>query len=207
MKNIWKKDFFLKDAKLKIKYELENEENISEKIEKEWTSIIQYLSYKHPIAKAFLKNSTIIIENNKINVTLILSGKEFLEGNKFNEIFAGTLENIYGKKYTIEYKEDLSGNNEYKQKQEKLEQDEIINLTKDNKEVSSEAKQPKPVKQNYSNKQYQNNKASAKETPNMPPPPPPPPEEEKWRNTFNIWKKLESERSNLENSRYICGQW
>ena len=172
------KRFFLKDAKLKIKYELEDEENISEKIEKEWTSIIQYLSYKHPIAKAFLKNSTIIIENNKINVTLILSGKEFLEGNKFNEIFAGTLENIYGKKYTIEYKEDLSGNNEYKQKQEKLEQDEIINLTKDNKEVSSEAKQPKPVKQNYSNKQYQNNKASAKETPNMPPPPPPPPEEE-----------------------------
>ena len=172
------KRFFLKDAKLKIKYELENEENISEKIEKEWTSIIQYLSYKHPIAKAFLKNSTIIIENNKINVTLILSGKEFLEGNKFNEIFAETLENIYGKKYAIEYKEELSGNNEYKQKQEKLEQDEIINLTKDNKEVSSEAKQPKPVKQNYSNKQYQNNKAPAKEAPNMPPPPPLPPEEE-----------------------------
>ena len=172
------KRFFLKDAKLKIKYELEDEENISEKIEKEWTSIIQYLSYKHPIAKAFLKNSTIIIENNKINVTLILSGKEFLEGNKFNEIFAGTLENIYGKKYAIEYKENLSGNNEYKQKQEKLEQDEIINLTKDNKEVSSEAKQPKPVKQNYSNKQYQNNKAPAKEAPNMTPPPPPPPEEE-----------------------------
>ena len=172
------KRFFLKDAKLKIKYELEDEENISEKIEKEWTSIIQYLSYKHPIAKAFLKNSTIIIENNKINVTLILSGKEFLEGNKFNEIFAGTLENIYGKKYAIEYKENLSGNNEYKQKQEKLEQDEIINLTKDNKEVSFEAKQPKPVKQNYSNKQYQNNKAPAKEAPNMPPPPPLPPEEE-----------------------------
>ena len=172
------KRFFLKDAKLKIKYELENEENISEKIEKEWTSIIQYLSYKHPIAKAFLKNSTIIIENNKINVTLILSGKEFLEGNKFNEIFAETLENIYGKKYAIEYKEELSGNNEYKQKQEKLEQDEIINLTKDNKEVSSEAKQPKPFKQNYSNKQYQNNKAPAKEAPNMPPPPPLPPEEE-----------------------------
>lgn len=172
------KRFFLKDAKLKIKYELEDEENISEKIEKEWTSIIQYLSYKHPIAKAFLKNSTIIIENNKINVTLILSGKEFLEGNKFNEIFAGTLENIYGKKYAIEYKENLSGNNEYKQKQEKLEQDEIINLTKDNKEVSFEAKQPKPVKQNYSNKQYQNNKAPAKEAPNMTPPPPPPPEEE-----------------------------
>ena len=172
------KRFFLKDAKLKIKYELENEENISEKIEKEWTSIIQYLSYKHPIAKAFLKNSTIIIENNKINVTLILSGKEFLEGNKFNEIFAETLENIYGKKYAIEYKEELSGNNEYKQKQEKLEQDEIINLTKDNKEVSSEAKQPKPVKQNYSNKQYQNNKTPAKEAPNMPPPPPLPPEEE-----------------------------
>ena len=93
------KRLFLKDAKLKIKYELEDEENISEKIEKEWTSIIQYLSYKHPIAKAFLKNSTIIIENNKINVTLILSGKEFLEGNKFNEIFAETLENIYGKKF------------------------------------------------------------------------------------------------------------
>ena len=166
------KRFFLKDAKLKIKYELEDEENISEKIEKEWTSIIQYLSYKHPIAKAFLKNSTIIIENNKINVTLILSGKEFLEGNKFNEIFAGTLENIYGKKYAIEYKENLSGNNEYKQKQEKLEQDEIINLTKDNKEVSFEAKQPKPVKQNYSNK------PPAKEAPNMTPPPPPPPEEE-----------------------------
>lgn len=45
--------FQIQTAKLTIKYELEEEVDVSEKIAKEWQSIVKYISYKHPIARAF----------------------------------------------------------------------------------------------------------------------------------------------------------
>mgnify|MGYP002539058352 CR=1 FL=1 len=84
------KRFQVQTAKISINYKLEEDvsrEEISEKIAKEWPQIVEYISHRHPIAKAFLKTSTIIIQNNKIQVTLSLNGKEFLESNKFNELF------------------------------------------------------------------------------------------------------------------------
>ena len=102
--------FQIQTAKLTIKYELEEEVDVSEKIAKEWQSIVKYISYKHPIARAFLNNSEIQIVNNNIQVTLFLNGKEFLESNKFNEVFAGLIYNIYGKKYTMTYEEKVSEN-------------------------------------------------------------------------------------------------
>ncbi|EKC47493.1 hypothetical protein OBE_15681, partial [human gut metagenome] len=93
-----------------------------EKIAKEWQSIVKYISYKHPIARAFLNNSEIQIVNNNIKVTLFLNGKEFLESNKFNEVFAGLIYNIYGKKYTMTYEEKVSENTvtQYKERLERL---------------------------------------------------------------------------------------
>ena len=117
--------FQIQTAKLTIKYELEEEVDVSEKIAKEWQSIVKYISYKHPIARAFLNNSEIQIVNNNIQVTLFLNGKEFLESNKFNEVFAGLIYNIYGKKYTMTYEEKVSENTvtQNKERLERLEKE------------------------------------------------------------------------------------
>ena len=132
--------FQIQTAKLTIKYELEEEVDVSEKIAKEWQSIVKYISYKHPIARAFLNNSEIQIVNNNIKVTLFLNGKEFLESNKFNEVFAGLIYNIYGKKYTMTYEEKVSESTvtQYKERLERLEKEAILEMTKDNGTASAE---------------------------------------------------------------------
>ena len=124
------KRFQIQTAKINIRYELDEEINISKKIIDEWEEIVKYISYKHPIAKAFLKNSTIQIINNTIQVTLSLNGKEFLESNEFNEIFSGLIENIYGKKYIIEYSEQIPENAslQYKENLEWLEKEAILQM-------------------------------------------------------------------------------
>ena len=154
------KRFQIQTAKINIRYELDEEINISKKIIDEWEEIVKYISYKHPIAKAFLKNSTIQIINNTIQVTLSLNGKEFLESNKFNEIFSGLIENIYGKKYIIEYSEQIPENAslQYKENLERLEKEAILQMTKETSDVSQGEKitvQSKTKK--YGNKQYSNN--------------------------------------------------
>ena len=57
------KRFQVKEARISINYNLEpiSRDEISQKIVTEWESIIEYISHKHPIAKAFLKNSCYFI--------------------------------------------------------------------------------------------------------------------------------------------------
>ena len=147
--------FQIQTAKLTIKYELEEEVDVSEKIAKEWQSIVKYISYKHPIARAFLNNSEIQIVNNNIKVTLFLNGKEFLESNKFNEVFAGLIYNIYGKKYTMTYEEKVSENTvtQYKERLERLEKEAILEMTKDNGTASAEhSEKPQQETKPYASK-------------------------------------------------------
>ena len=147
--------FQIQTAKLTIKYELEEEVDVSEKIAKEWQSIVKYISYKHPIARAFLNNSEIQIVNNNIQVTLFLNGKEFLESNKFNEVFAGLIYNIYGKKYTMTYEEKVSENTvtQYKERLERLEKEAILEMTKDNGTASAEhSEKPQQETKPYASK-------------------------------------------------------
>ena len=186
--------FQVREAKINITYDIEQEaqedvdtikdskedleDEISNKILKQWGNIIEYISHKHPIAKAFLRNSTIEIKGNTINVTLSLNGKEFLENNKFNEVFSGLIENIYGKKYIIEYAEKVPEKNiiDYRQALEKLEKDTILKLTKDNDEALAEEMRKKQSAggtakkhggssfgNNYSDLQYENAQARKKQ--------------------------------------------
>lgn len=75
-----------------------------------------------------------MIEKNKIAVTLSLNGKEFLESNKFNDVFSGLIQNIYGEKYQIHYIENVEENaiSQYKENIEKQEKETILELTKEN---------------------------------------------------------------------------
>ena len=185
------KRFQVKSAKVNIEYELkqdstdtENDDETSNKIINQWTNIVEYISHRHPIAKAFLKGSTIEITKNKIQVTLMLNGKEFLQSNKFNEVFSNVIENIYGKKYVIEYTEKVSEDKvaKYKENLERIEKETIMQIAQEamqakNSENASEQPEKsanKTTKQyrnaQYSNKKsYKNNNQANGEF--MPPPP------------------------------------
>jgi len=108
---------------VQIKVELENEkeeqsqENICETvdqqeiakiIEKEWIDIVSYMSNKHPMTKAILRESTITVDEKAANVLLSYKGREFLIAKKFDEILSKLLLDIYGKKYKVSYIEDIS---------------------------------------------------------------------------------------------------
>ena len=47
-------------------------------IEKEWNDIVEYLSCKHPLTKAILRDSSISIDENAANVLLSFKGKSFI---------------------------------------------------------------------------------------------------------------------------------
>ena len=182
------KRFQVREAKININYNIEEEiqtinpeekqNSTSEKILKQWPNIVEYISHKHPIAKAFLKNSVININKNVITVTLSLNGKEFLENNKFNEVFSGLIQNIYGKKYNIEYMEKVHENDiiNYREELEKLEKDTIMELTKNNNRELAEEIRKKQASassgkkksnsnfgNNYSDLQYENAQARKKQ--------------------------------------------
>ena len=94
-----KKRFLLNDVIIKIKYE----ENIENSFIDEWNDILDYLSYKHPLTKALLKNSHIEYVENKININLQYTGAEILYAQKIDEILSDIIERIYAKKYKICY--------------------------------------------------------------------------------------------------------
>ena len=68
------KRFMLDEVIIKIKYE----ENAENDFLDEWNDILDYLSYKHPLTKALLKNSKIQLVENKININLQYTGAEIL---------------------------------------------------------------------------------------------------------------------------------
>ena len=160
------KRFQVQTAKISINYKLEEDvsrEEISEKIAKEWPQIVEYISHRHPIAKAFLKTSTIIIQNNKIQVTLSLNGKEFLESNKFNELFSGIIQNVYGEKYSIEYTEKVEENiiTKFKENLEKMQKETILKATAQNNMEHTKNQEansaPKKQYSQYAGKNKDNN--------------------------------------------------
>ena len=66
------------------------------------------MSFKHPLAKAILKNSTVEIENNNIIVNLAFKGKEVLQARGFDKILEEIIQNIYEKKVKVKYTENIT---------------------------------------------------------------------------------------------------
>ena len=132
------KRFQIKEASIIVN--LKNTENSSNSIQEEWEDIIEYIARKHPIAKAFLKGSNIQIENKTIKVSLRLSGKEFLESNKFNEVFSKIIKNIYQDRYKVEYIENVSSEDISKIKERTIEQEKqvILNALQEVKNIEQD---------------------------------------------------------------------
>lgn len=93
------KRFLLKEIIVKVEYEGDIENNFIE----QWDDILDYLSYKHPLTKALLKNSKIQVIDNKININLQYTGSDILYAQKIDEIISDIIERIFSKKYKICY--------------------------------------------------------------------------------------------------------
>ena len=118
-----KQRFNVFEANIKVEYTKKQE---IEK-EKEWNLVICYLAHKHPLSKAFLRNSNIKIEENNIIVNMQLKGKSVLEANHFDQIISEILENIYNLKYKISFIENISEEaiKQYLEHAKKLEEEAI----------------------------------------------------------------------------------
>ena len=112
--------FGIKTIEIKIELEEKEEENeqktceivdqevVDKLIEKEWFSIVEYISAKHPMTKAILKNSKISVIGQAANIFLSFKGKEFLLAKKYDITLQKILNDIYGKKYKVSYIEEIS---------------------------------------------------------------------------------------------------
>ena len=99
-----KKRFNIFEVNVKIEYN----NKIDIDIEKEWNLIICYMAHKHPLSKAFLKNSSIQIDGTNITVNMTMKGKMVLDAKGFDKALANIIENIYGLKYKIIFVENIS---------------------------------------------------------------------------------------------------
>ena len=110
---------------IKLNYINEIEYDIKEN----WGKIITYLSYKYPSVKAILKNSSIELENNIVNVQLQLLGSEILYARGMDNAFSEIIYNLFNKRYKFNY---IDNNSEELQKKiaEKNREREIAEIKK-----------------------------------------------------------------------------
>ncbi len=85
---------------------------LDERIVKDWKDILAYMSKRVPVIKAFLKGSSIDIENGTINTHLNLKGKVLLEKQGINTKITNFINNIYGKNYKVNFIEENVQKNE-----------------------------------------------------------------------------------------------
>ena len=100
------KRFLLQDVSIIVKYE----EGIDADFISEWENILEYLSYKHPLTKALLKNSKIEIDNNKVNINLPFSGSDILNAQGIKSIISDIIFKTYSKKYKGNFIDNTSEN-------------------------------------------------------------------------------------------------
>ena len=121
-----KKRFNIFEVNIKVEYKNE----IDVDLKKEWNLIICYMAHKHPLSKAFLKNSTIEIKDKDIIVEMKLKGKMVLEAKKIDVILSNIISDLYGFKYNIKFVENVSENaiQEYMEHALQLEQEAIEHM-------------------------------------------------------------------------------
>ena len=99
-----KKRFMLDDVIIKLKYD----EKINIDFKNEWQDILDYLSYKHPLTKALMKNSQIDVIDNKIDINLAYFGSDILYAQKIDVILSSIIERFFCVKYKICYLDNNS---------------------------------------------------------------------------------------------------
>ncbi len=90
-------------------------------LEQDWDKIMKYIATKFPVTKAILKGSTLVIDENKVIINLKNKSSEFLHAHSVDKVLEDLFMNLYGKKYRVEYNENVT-EEEIKEQQHFLEE-------------------------------------------------------------------------------------
>ena len=150
-----------------FKFNIENTEKPP--LEKEWNNLLTYFSSKNPMAKAFLKNSEIEL-NDGLNIHIKVKGKEILEKQGLNTKIAEFVKDLYGVGYKVNFVEDNVEEYEklFKEKNESIwkkyaENTELIqneNSTKAEGDNQTEKRKYEKKENNAEKKSFKNNNSS-----------------------------------------------
>lgn len=97
--------FSIKTIETKVTYP---DIEFSQTLDKDWNSIMKYLSSKYPITKAILKGSTLEVEQNRLTINLKNKNSEFLHAYEIDKELENLLLNLYNKRYKIQYNENVT---------------------------------------------------------------------------------------------------
>ena len=74
----------------------------------DWKDIIGYISKKFPLTKAILNTSTVEVEDNKVIVDLKTKSADFLHSYEIDKEIEQVVNNLYGVKCKVIYKENVT---------------------------------------------------------------------------------------------------
>ena len=150
IKEIWYFEKFLaerfhfKNIDIKIKYH----ESVEKKeITEEWKNIIAYMAHKYPLMKPMLLlKSDVEVNGKDIIVRMHIKGADFLRAKKTDKELIKVLENLFGVKYNIELREELSKEemNSIKKRLEEEEAEIVAHIEEENKKHEEEFEQSLP---------------------------------------------------------------
>ena len=158
IKEIWYFEKFLTERfsfsniEMKIKY---HEAVVKKDISSEWKNIIAYMAHKYPLMKPMLLlKSDIEIDGKEILVKMHIKGADFLRAKKTDKKLEQVLENLFGQKYNINLREDISKEEAEKAKKRIEEEEEAIiahieEENRKNEEITEEVNLPEYVDPDY----------------------------------------------------------
>jgi len=134
-----KERFKISIVEIKINYSI----NIENTINKDWESIVKYLSQKFPLIRPILGNSNVKMEDRKIVVILNSKNAEFLHSYEVDKEISDLAQNLYGTSYKVEYRENINEETKHQQEEflEKLQKDACKNLIKETAEIKQKEEQ------------------------------------------------------------------
>ena len=158
IKEIWYFEKFLTERfsfsniEMKIKY---HEAVVKKDISSEWKNIIAYMAHKYPLMKPMLLlKSDVEIDGKDILVKMHIKGADFLRAKKTDKKLEQVLENLFGQKYNINLREDISKEEVEKAKKRIEEEEEAIiahieEENRKNEEITEEVNVPEYVDPDY----------------------------------------------------------
>ena len=150
IKEIWYFEKFLQERfhftniDMKIKYHDAVEKK---SIASEWKNIIAYMSHKYPLMKPMLLlKSDVEVNGKDILVRMNIKGADFLRAKKTDKELVHVLENLFGERYNIELREELSKEemNLVKKRLEEEEAQIVAHIEEENRKHEEDVEVPVP---------------------------------------------------------------
>ena len=136
------KRFHVDKALIDIHYK---DVQIEQDVEKQWSTVINYVTKKEPFSKAILTGSKLDVSGKNISVKLALKGADFLLAKKFDKGLEHLLSNIYNENYLVKFEENLADNyEELLEQKRKREEEEALKFLK--VQADQEAKEAREKK-------------------------------------------------------------